>query len=56
MEKVLTDNNIVLRASSYTTIPVGCNAQGRQQFLAGINTLIEFELSIKDEVTNQPLT
>jgi recombinational DNA repair ATPase RecF len=54
--KILTDKDIVLYGSSNTKICVGCNAQGRQQLLAAINTLTEFGLSVKDEATNELLT
>ena len=54
--KGLTDNNLAIHASSYTKILVGCNAKGRQQFMAIINSLTEFGLSVKDKITNEPLT
>ena len=53
--KVLTDNNLAIHASSYTKIRVGCNVEERQQFMAFINSLTEFELSVKNEITNEPL-
>ena len=53
---MLTDNNLAIHASSYTTISVGCNAEGRQQLMAIIASLTQFGSSVKDDVTNEPLT
>ena len=54
--KLPTDNNLAIHASSCTKIRVGCNAEGRQQFMAITNSLTEFGLSVKHEITNEPLT